>query len=216
MTSSGSGLARTQNMTICWASSDGLTSRCTGPAARPRTWLSAAEVNQEQPVPVYRTTFYPPIADFSPRDGVSMTIDNSKAEPGHINFSPTGFRIVAEDLLLCYESFKPEKFSIVPFFLCCRAIELGFKALHLETRSQRQVKFDFGHDLKGSYDALPSEMRSLTSREIALLEIANARYKEKAFEYMHPFDAGMGFSRFPALEDLAMLAKLIVSLAVPS
>ncbi len=135
-----------------------------------------------------------------------------KAEPGHINFSPTGFRLVAQDIILCFESFKPQVFSILPFFLCCRAIELGLKALHLETRSQKEVKVDFGHDLKALYDALPPEMRTLTPCEVELLEKANTPYKEKAFEYIHPFDAGMGFSRFPPIQDLALLAKCVVAL----
>ena len=61
---------------------------------------------------------------------------NLRAETGHFNFSPVGFRLAARDFLRCAESFKPEFFSPVPLFLHCRAIELALKALHLETISQ--------------------------------------------------------------------------------
>src|SRR5262249_48053108 len=116
------------------------------------------------------------------------------------------------DFLHCYDAFRPDSFSIVPFFLCCRAIELSFKALHLETRSQANVKSDFRHDLKASYEALPLDKQLLTRPEVELLNKANVLYKAKAFEYVQPFDAGTAYSHFPTVEDLARLAKRVVAL----
>jgi hypothetical protein len=49
-----------------------------------------------------------------------------QAETGYINFSPVGFRLVARDFRRCADAFMPLKFSIVPYFLYCRAIELRF------------------------------------------------------------------------------------------
>jgi hypothetical protein len=136
-----------------------------------------------------------------------------KIETAQFNFSPVGFRIVAEDLLLYHDSFKPKEFSLVPFFLCCRAIELGLKALHLETRKQSEVKKDFGHDLKALYDALPSGICLLSPSEETLLRETNDLYISKAFEYMHPYHAGHGFSIFPHIIDLENLARRIVNLS---
>jgi hypothetical protein len=122
-----------------------------------------------------------------------------------------GFRKAAEDFLRCHESFNPPKFSVVPFFLCCRAIELALKAMHLEIQTQLQVKRNFGHDLKASYDALPSTKQILSSPELRLLEQANLLYKAKAFEYVQPIHAAEGYSEFPALDDLAQLGRKLVS-----
>jgi hypothetical protein len=132
-------------------------------------------------------------------------------EPGHINFSPVGFRRAAEDFLKCHDSFNPAKFSVVPFFLCCRAIELALKAMHLEVKTQREVKQDFSHDLKASYGALPSVNQILNSSELQLLEQSNILYMAKAFEYVRPIDACEGYSEFPAIENLALLARKFVS-----
>lgn len=56
-----------------------------------------------------------------------------KPETGHINFSPVGFRKAAEDFLRCSESFTTPNFSVIPFFLCSRAIGLALKAMHLKS-----------------------------------------------------------------------------------
>src|ERR1041385_710401 len=123
-----------------------------------------------------------------------------RAETGFINFSPTAFRLVARHFRQCADQFTPSCFSIVPYFLYCRAIELDLKAQHLESRAQAQVKTDFGHDLLASYSALPVERRTLSVEDATLLRQANELYMSKAFEYMQPGDAGKGFSMFPDLD----------------
>jgi hypothetical protein len=133
------------------------------------------------------------------------------AETGYINFSPVGFRLAARDFLRCATAFNPSNFSIVPFFLYCRAIELGLKALHLETRNQRAVKKDFGHNLMASYNALPARQRTLADEDTALLELTNELYMRKAFEYVQPGDAANGYSTFPDLDLLARLAEKFAS-----
>src|SRR6266700_4235173 len=98
------------------------------------------------------------------------------AETIHINFSPTSFRLMARDFLDCYRQYSPQRFSVVPFFLLCRAIELALKAEHLETQSQAVVKKKYWHDLDSLYDDLPEKARSLSPSERALLTQANAIY----------------------------------------
>jgi hypothetical protein len=94
----------------------------------------------------------------------------------------------------------------VPYFLYCRAIELGLKAIHLETATQQEVKNTFGHDLVASYHALPPERRKLATTDTDLLTRINTLYIGKAFEYVQPGDAAHGYSAFPDLEQLARLA----------
>jgi len=51
-----------------------------------------------------------------------------KCETGNIKLSPVLFRLSARDYFKSYLDFeKPAKFSPVPFFLCCRAIELALR-----------------------------------------------------------------------------------------
>ncbi len=130
-----------------------------------------------------------------------------RAQPGQINFSPIGFLRVARDLLKCADSFKANTFSLVPYFLYSRAIELSLKALHLESSMQHHVKKTFEHNLVKSYDALPREAKILSASQQALLRQLNDLYMKKAFEYMQPEDAGTGFSKFPNLVKIAELAR---------
>jgi hypothetical protein len=128
------------------------------------------------------------------------------AETGYINFSPVGFKLAARDFRRCADSFKPEKFSIVSYFLYCRAIELGLKAIHLETQTQRELMSRYRHKLTESYKTLPPERRTLSASDFDLLAKVSRLYERKAFEYVQPGDAAHGFSDFPELEQLARLA----------
>ena len=133
------------------------------------------------------------------------------AETGYINFSPVGFKLTARDFRRCADAFKPPQFSIVPYFLYCRAIELGLKAIHLETHKQQEVKDEYGHDLIRSYKALPLERRTLSTADSDLLAQISKLYERKAFEYVQPGDAAHGYSDFPDLEQLARLATNFAS-----
>ena len=62
---------------------------------------------------------------------------------------------------------------MVPFFLCCRAIELALKAQHLESKSQKEVKQLYSHDLEKSYRDLDAEQQTLKPEEEHLLSAAN-------------------------------------------
>lgn len=136
-----------------------------------------------------------------------------KSESGHFNFSPVGFRLAAEDFLRSAIASRSATFSIVPFFMCCRAIELALKAVHLENISQAEVKFRFSHELRKSYDALPLACRALDKVELKLLTAASSCYAQKAFEYVQPVDAATAYTRFPDLDALVALSNKIVALA---
>src|SRR5271166_3190309 len=130
-----------------------------------------------------------------------------EAETGHIRLSPVLFRLSARDYFKCYLGFPPGKFSVVPFFLCCRAIELALKAQHLESKSQKEVKQLYSHDLEKSYRDLDAEQQTLKPEEEHLLSAANDIYKKKEFEYLNVFDAGTAYERFPNLDKLGALAR---------
>jgi hypothetical protein len=134
-----------------------------------------------------------------------------KAETGHINFSPVGFRKAAEDFINAYDSFNPSKFSVVPYFFCCRAIELAIKSMHLEVQTHMKVKNSFWHDLRKAYDALPPSKQVLLTAEEDVLDQANILYKAKAFEYVQPFDAATSYRRFPDLDKLARLGRKLIA-----
>jgi len=134
-----------------------------------------------------------------------------KVGTAHVNLSPVGFRLWARDYFKCYLDFqKPGKFSPVPFFLCCRAIELALKAKHLESKSQKEVKDLYSHDLVKSYSNLDPSQQTLLPEELDLLTAANKIYVRKDFEYLNVFDAATAYKRFPDLEKLGALAKKII------
>ena len=144
-----------------------------------------------------------------------MTNYTIKAETGHINLSPTGFQLAARDYFKCYLDFeKPGRFSVVPYFLCCRAIELSLKAKHLETKSRQDVKQTFRHNLIRSYKGLPSEKQNLSAEEFQLLQKANEIYNKKEFEYFSVLDAATGFERYPDLDRLADLTRKLIEYKV--
>ena len=134
---------------------------------------------------------------------------NIKAEAAiQINISPYGFQLAARDFFKCFLDFeKPDRPSVVPYFLCCRAIELALKSLHLETQNRSEVKNNYRHNLIKSYDDLPAEKRILSTEEYRVLKQADKIYSNKEFEYFSVSDAATGFKRYPNLDALGKLAR---------
>ena len=122
------------------------------------------------------------------------------------NLAPSAFRKWASQYIDCEAYFCYEKFSPVPYFLLCRAIELSIKSMHLESFSQAEVKSKFGHDILKAYEALPERFQVLTVDECSLLEGASNIYDGKQFEYFESEDALTGYSRFPDLATLRAIA----------
>jgi len=134
-----------------------------------------------------------------------------KAEPGIIYFSPTGFKFLARDYFNCYLKFgKPNHLSVLPYYLCCRAMELSFKSIHLEYIDQKTVKDIFRHDLQKLYNYLPQKYQILDKDEYELLRKINEIYIQKEFEYINPCDFATVFNRFPEISDLEKITKKII------
>jgi hypothetical protein len=140
-----------------------------------------------------------------------MTNYKIKLEPVSINASPTFFQMSAEEY---YEAFQkcydPTRFSAVPYFLCCRAIELGLKAIHLQGIKRDEVKKRYGHNLWKAYQELPEKMRFLTPENEDLLKRVSAIYLQKDFEYVAVGDACNGFKKFPDVPALADLTRAVL------
>ncbi len=137
------------------------------------------------------------------------------AEQTHLNVSPEGFHLWAGEFYKCRQSFKgAEPYSPVPYYLLCHAIELKFKAIHLEQVGQAVVKNLYGHNLKTSYAALPGGYKknlSLSAKQVLVLEQASDIYDcpVKGFEYFNVGHATRGYSDFPDLDALDELANTI-------
>jgi hypothetical protein len=139
-----------------------------------------------------------------------MTDHVIHVETANINLSPVMFRLNSHDYFKAYLDFeKPGSFSPVPFFLCCRAIELALKALHLESKTRKEVKDLYSHNLIKSYDGLDECQRILSTEERGLLVAASEIYVKKEFEYLNVYDAGTAYTRFPDLTRLEDLTRII-------
>lgn len=129
------------------------------------------------------------------------------------NLAPDAFLKWAKHYYVCRQNFQsPDRFSPVPYFLLCRAIELAIKARHLTSRTQNQVKRLFGHDLTRAYAALTSRDRILEADEEWLLERASTIYAGKGFEYFNSEDALTAFKRYPPLQDLDAVARKLLGI----
>jgi hypothetical protein len=139
---------------------------------------------------------------------------NQILRPGvlKLNLSPDAFHRYATHYLKCKRDFQcPDKFSPVPYFLLCRAIELEIKARHLKHASQKKVKDKFRHRFAEAYDALEPSEQILNKEEERTLRLANDIYNDnKGFEYFSPMDALTGYNRFPDLVLLDVIASKLI------
>ncbi len=130
-----------------------------------------------------------------------------------MNVSPYGFHMWARHYYKCKQDFiSPDQFSPIPYFLLCRAIELEIKSKHLEHKYRSYVKEKYGHNLIKAYDKLETNFKILSEEEHEILAKANEIYMGKGFEYFNPYHAGLGYTIFPDLYTLDIIAgKLIIN-----
>jgi len=145
---------------------------------------------------------------------MAVHVINAKVGTFQVNVSPALFHEYAVQYLHCRRSLTPrDVYSPVPYFLLCRAIELELKAKHLQSKSRAQVKKQYGHNLKKSYDELPSGAKLLSGSEYAILELASAIYDipNKGFEYVAVSDALSELQHFPDLGVLEKIAEKLIA-----
>jgi hypothetical protein len=141
---------------------------------------------------------------------------NQIIRPGvlKLNLSPDAFHRYATHYLKCKRDFQcPDKFSPVPYFLLCRAIELEIKARHLKHVTQKQVKDKFWHKFAEAYDALEPAEQILNQEEERTLRLASDIYNDnKRFEYFFPMDALTAYKWFPDLALLDAIASKLIGI----
>lgn len=127
------------------------------------------------------------------------------------NISPDAFHMWARHYYKCKQDFQnPDRFSPVPYFLLCRAIELEIKARHLQQKNRKEVKGEYGHDLLKAYGKSSDEQKVLSEDDLKVLSVANEIYVGKGFEYFDPIHALTGYSRFPDLGLLDRMASRLI------
>ncbi len=136
---------------------------------------------------------------------------------GSLNISPEGFHRWATHYLKCRRDFQsPHKFSPVPYFLLCRAIELEIKSrLLLNKKTTRdKLKPDYSHDLVKAYEALDkAEQQILNQNEVECLKKASQiYYKPKGFQYFDPKYAVRAYKEFPDLVLLDSVAEKLIEM----
>jgi hypothetical protein len=132
------------------------------------------------------------------------------------NLAPDAFHRWAYHYQKCMKDFQcPHKFSPVPYFLLCRAIELDLKARHLKRMTQVQVKEQFGHDLAKAYDALDPAEKTLNQIEERTLRDASQIYNDTDFAYYNPEDTLTGYKRYPDLKLLDSIASKLIGMQSP-
>ena len=130
-----------------------------------------------------------------------------------VNISPLGFHRYASDFLAAADGVTPRKgFSPVPYYLVCRALELGLKAFLLAKRYDKgRLRGALGHDLIRCLSAANSlgleEACSISDEQVREIRKANAYYKSKGFEYFEAVKAFTGYRDLPDIEVLKGLAR---------
>ena len=134
---------------------------------------------------------------------------------GHWNMSPGGFHLWATQFHKCGKDAlysNTDKFSPVPYFLLCLAIELEIKSKLLNRMSLEQVKHKFGHKILKAYEELDTLEKVLNEEEECTLRKASELYDvpKKQFEYFCVLNAVKGYKEFPNLTSLSAIANKLI------
>jgi len=141
-----------------------------------------------------------------------------KAEPAHINVSPTGFLVYATDFLNAHESYKSDNaFSPASYYLVCRSLELSMKSFLLAKGMARQEIKDrrkYGHDLKKllrkAKELGINTISPISDAQEEQIVKANDWYARKGFEYFELQNIVDGRETLPNLEVLIRIARCLV------
>ena len=140
-------------------------------------------------------------------------------DPVAIRINPTGFHGYARDFMEAARSLPTNpRFSPLPYYLRCRAIELGLKAFLLvhhvpmkDLKNQRKL----GHDLENIMTrakscGLENQIKVSVEEQCELLK-ANRYYASKGFEYFVSINAASGYPNLPDIIVLDTFASRLIS-----
>ncbi len=140
----------------------------------------------------------------------------AKLETFSMNISPYGFHTYAMDYMETAEKWTNEaEYSPVPYFLYCRAIELGLKAFLLaKGKNLAYIKNSVNHNLSvGLKNARQNSLDDIietTEIEEEEIEKANKYYKTKGFEYFFVLNHMTGLKELPKLDVLQEYSKKLL------
>lgn len=141
-------------------------------------------------------------------------------EPAKINITPYGFHKYASDYFDAGERWPKtdeiSPYSPVPYFLYCRAMELGLKSFLLaKGKKLKWIKKKLGHSLdKGLRIAKSNGLDDLfktTNEEINEISKANRNYQIKGFEYFFVSNHVTGLKDIPDLKILRQYSQKLLS-----
>lgn len=128
--------------------------------------------------------------------------------------TPYGFYSYARDYLTAFLNNQEKKrYSPVPYFLCCRSLELFFKAYLLakgvSLNTLKKVRHDLLVALRNAKERDLESLVDISPEAEEELRKANEYYKEKEFEYYERimFKAGLRYPDLPKLHTLKELAE---------
>ncbi len=133
-----------------------------------------------------------------------------KVPPGGFGMDPVGFAVYATQFLQAAQSIpKTAKFTPVPYYVLCRALELILKAFLLAKGiGQEQLRRrPFGHNLEALWRAAKSKglmdvVSALPGSFEPHLAMANSYYKGKGFEYFDFSRWAHSYADLPPLDRL--------------
>ncbi len=141
---------------------------------------------------------------------------------GHVNLTPIIFHSYAEQYLTaCRTAEAAPGFSPVPYYLCCRSLELSVKAylltrgITVEELKSKKLGHDLLRNLTKAQSVGLSDIVTITPDERRELRKANAYYAKKDFEYGQLARVVKGYPEMPALEVLDRLAARLVQVIGP-
>ncbi len=143
-------------------------------------------------------------------------------EPATFRMTPVGFAVYAEQFLKAAQSIPTDgKFTPVPYYLYCRALELIFKAFLLAKGHRlSKLRKKYGHNLKALWkaarkDGLADAVPELPSEIGSVLALANPYYKGKAFEYFDFRRWAHGYEDLPSLDRIGDSTAMLIEKLKP-
>jgi hypothetical protein len=134
-----------------------------------------------------------------------------------IRLTPIGFHRFASDFLQAGVTPSPgDGYSPVPYYCTCRALELGLKSFLLARDVPVQLlKNKYGHNLNALLLAAQThgihEFWQPSADDMRQIEIANAQYSSKGFEYFEVIRAVTGYRDLPDLAQLRRITEALLT-----
>lgn len=144
--------------------------------------------------------------------GIIMTAGSAT-----FRMDPVGFAVYADQFRKAAQSIREDaKFTPVPYYLYCRALELIVKAFLLTKGHElSELKAEYGHDLVALWkaavkDGLADAVPELPPEIESVLALINPYYKGKAFEYFDFERWAHGYEDLPSLHLLGDSTAMLI------